>query len=78
MLYYQVRSYLAERHRNEGTYGIFSILGRLFRQQNHESVVCAIILFIFVKGLIKCVGRMHNRSLLRRATKDICAGEDAK
>ncbi len=42
-------------------------------------LVYAIILFIFVIGLIKCVGPvLRNRSLLRRAVKNIRAGEEAK
>ena len=42
-------------------------------------LVYAVILFVFIIGLIKCIAPvLHNRRLLRRAIRNIRAGEDAK
>jgi len=42
-------------------------------------LVYAVILFVFILGLVKCVAPvLHNRGLLKRAIRNIRAGEDAK
>ena len=42
-------------------------------------LVYAVIRFVFIIGLIKCIAPvLHNRRLLRRAIRNIRAGEDAK
>ncbi|MBP3410921.1 MAG: hypothetical protein J6M10_08005, partial [Clostridia bacterium] len=44
-----------------------------------NALIYAAILFVFILGLIKCViPVLHNRSLLRRAIKNIRAGSDAE
>ena len=42
-------------------------------------LVYAVIVFVFLLGLIKCIAPvLHNRGLLKRAIRNIRAGEDAK
>ena len=42
-------------------------------------LVYAVIVFVFILGLVKCIAPvLHNRGLLKRAIRNIRAGEDAK
>ena len=59
--------------------GFLEILKGLLSGSVLNLLVYAVIVFVFILGLVKCIAPvLHNRRLLRRAIRNIRAGEDAK
>lgn len=73
-------SYIATRHNSTEVHmGFIETVQGMLGGSALDLLVYAVILFVFILGLIQCVAPvLHNRGLLKRAIRNIRAGEDAK